>query len=169
MAKTAKTLTWNGQGEILPTQAPQLSTPWLEPVKRLMLAVLERAVNDFHTYASVPTARGRRLFTEADAWFRSSAGGPFDFEAICHATELDPDFIRNRLRSSYGPGRQPSINVTPRATIAVPFHVKGSVGEAPVSLGSRGSATRRAPESITGRTQWRDARRSRGLRVGKKA
>jgi len=110
MAKTAKTLTWNGQGEILPTQAPQLSMPRLEPVKRLMLAVLGRAVNDFHTYASVPTARGRRLFTEADAWFRSSTGGPFDFESICHATELDPDFIRNGLRSSYGPGRQPSIN-----------------------------------------------------------
>ena len=110
MATTAKTLTWNGQGEILPTQAPQLSMPRLEPVKRLMLAVLGRAVNDFHTYASVPTARGRRLFTEADAWFRSSTGGPFDFESICHATELDPDFIRNGLRSSYGPGRQPSIN-----------------------------------------------------------
>ena len=127
MAKTAKTLTWNGQGEILPTQAPQLSMPRLEPVKRLMLAVLERAVNDFHTYASVPTARGRRLFAEADAWFRSSAGGPFDFEAICHATELDPDFIRNGLRSSYGPGRQPSINGhhgVPRAEVDTSASVK---------------------------------------------
>jgi len=94
-----------GKAKFLPTQAPQQSMPRLEPVKRLLLAVLERAVNDFHTYASVPTARGRRLFTEADAWFRSSTGGPFDFEAICQATELDPDFIRNGLRSSYGPGR----------------------------------------------------------------
>ena len=110
MAKTAKTLTWNGQGEILPTQAPQLSMPRLEPVKRLMLAVLERAVNDFHTYATVPTARGRRLFAEADAWFRSSAGGPFNFEAICDATELDPDFIRNGLRSPNGSGRPTSTN-----------------------------------------------------------
>ena len=110
MAKTAKTLAWDGQGEILPAQVPQLSMARLEPVKRLMLAVLERAVNDFHTYASVPTARGRRLFTEADAWFRSSAGGPFDFETICHATELDPDFIRNGLRSPNGSGRRPSTN-----------------------------------------------------------
>jgi hypothetical protein len=158
MAKTATTLAWDGQSEILPAQVPQLSMARLEPVKRLMLAVLERAVNDLHTYASVPTARGKRLFTEADAWFRSSAGGPFDFETICHATELDPDFIRNGLRSPNGPGQRTSVNVTPRAKIAVPFHVKGSVGEAPVSLGSMGSATRRAPESITGRTRWRDAR-----------
>jgi hypothetical protein len=73
----------------------------LEPVKRLMLAVLDRAVNDFRAYAAVPTARGRRLFNEVDAWFRASTDGPFDFETICHATGLDPDFIRKRLRSSY--------------------------------------------------------------------
>jgi len=60
----------------------------------------------------VSTARGRRLFTEVDAWFRSPAGGPFDFETICQATGLDPDFVRKGLHSSDGAGRrQPSIGV----------------------------------------------------------
>jgi hypothetical protein len=72
----------------------------VEPLKRLMLAVLDRAVNDFRTYAAVPTRRGKRLFTDIDEWFHSSAEGPFDFETICQATGLDPDFIRKGLRSS---------------------------------------------------------------------
>ena len=112
MTGSAETLVGNGQGNILPAQVPRASVTTLEPVKRLMLAVLERAVVDHRTYATVPTARGRRLFTEIDAWFRSPAGGPFDFETICQATGLDPDFVRKGLPSSDGAGRrQPSIGL----------------------------------------------------------
>ena len=121
MTETAESLVRNGQGEILPAQVPDPSMAQLEPVKRLMLAVLERAVNDFQTYAAVPTGRGKRLFTEVDAWFRSSTDGPFDFETICQATDLDPDFIRKGLRSSYGARcRRPSISVSPKAKVAAP-------------------------------------------------
>ena len=67
--------------------------------KRLMLAVLERAADDLRTYANVPTGRGRRLFREVAAWFDSSETEPFDFEGICQATGLDPDFVRKCLRS----------------------------------------------------------------------
>jgi hypothetical protein len=70
----------------------------LEGERRLMLAVLERAVDDFRTYADIPTARGRWLFREVSAWFGSPEAGPFDFEGICQATGLDPDFIRKGLR-----------------------------------------------------------------------
>ena len=112
MTARAKTLLENGQVDTLPAQVPRASATTLEPVQRLMLAVLERAVADYRTYAAVPTARGRRLFTEIDAWFRSPAGGPFDFETICQATGLDPDFVRKGLHCSDGAGRrQPSIGV----------------------------------------------------------
>lgn len=112
MTGSAERLVENGQGNILPAQVSRACVTKPEPVKRLMLAVLERAVVDYRTYATVPTARGRRLFTEIDAWFRSPAGGPFDFETICQATGLDPDFVRKGLHSSDGAGRrQPSIGV----------------------------------------------------------
>jgi len=112
MTRSAERLVENGQGNLLPAQVPRAFVVNLEPVKRLMLAVLERAVVDHRTYATVSTARGRRLFTEVDAWFRSPAGGPFDFETICQATGLDPDFVRKGLHSSDGAGRrQPSIGV----------------------------------------------------------
>ena len=66
-----------------------------------MLALLERAVDDFRTYENVPTERGRWLFLEVAAWFDSSETGPFDFEGICEATGLDPDFLRKGVRSAY--------------------------------------------------------------------
>ena len=102
MTQTLQTLVRDEWSDVPPARVPDPSMARLEPVKRLMLAVLGRAVNDFRAYAAVPTARGRRLFNEIDAWFRASTDGPFDFETICHATGLDPDFIRKRLRSSYG-------------------------------------------------------------------
>ena len=88
------------QHERLGTQVRERSMAPLEGEKRLMLAVLERAVDDFRIYANVPTARGRWLFREVAAWFDSSETGPFHFEGICHVTGLDPDYIRKSLRSA---------------------------------------------------------------------
>jgi hypothetical protein len=87
----------SGQGEVVTPQSRDGSPADLVPEKRLMLAVLESAVNDFRTYNMIPTGRGRQLFMEVAAWFDSSTTGPFDFEGICEATGLDPDFIRSRL------------------------------------------------------------------------
>lgn len=67
----------NAQREMFPVQVRDPSMAPLEAEKRLMLAVLERAVNDFRTYAIVPTGRGRGLFMEVAAWFHSSTTGPF--------------------------------------------------------------------------------------------
>jgi hypothetical protein len=124
MKRAAERLVQHAQADVsdlLPTPVPQRPMAQLEPVKRLMLAVLECAVNDLRTYAVVPTGRGRRIFAEIDSWFHSSTGSPFDFETICQATDLDPDFIRKGLRSSYAAGcRQPSISVAPKAKIAAP-------------------------------------------------
>lgn len=120
MAATAETLVRDARGGIVPALVPDPSMVRLEPVKRLMLAVLDRAVNDFRTYAVVPTGRGRRLFAEVEAWFRSSTDGALDFETVCQATGLDPDFIRSGLHSSYGArSRQAPIGLAPKATRAV--------------------------------------------------
>ena len=78
----------------------------LQSEKLLMLAVLEHAVDDLRTYAMVPTGRGSRIYLDVQAWFASSAAGPFDFEGICEAVGLDPAFVRKGLRRWYGT-RQP--------------------------------------------------------------
>ena len=101
MTSTKAIVIPNAQRERFPAQVRDPSVVPLEAEKRLMLAVLERAVDDFRTYAIVPTGRGRGLFMEVVAWFDSSATDVFDFEGICQATGLDPDFIRKGLRK-YG-------------------------------------------------------------------
>ena len=89
------------QYDIFATRVRHPSLADLQPEKRLILAVLEHAADDFRTYAFVRSGRGRWLFMEASEWFRSTATGLFDFEGICQTTGLDPDFIRKCLRSWY--------------------------------------------------------------------
>ncbi len=88
-----------GPVPILPPELSDGVGARLEPVKRLMLAVLEGAVSDFQKYATALSGRGRRLFADADAWFGSSpADQPLDFENICQALGLDPSFVRAGLQ-----------------------------------------------------------------------
>lgn len=117
MINTRGIFSSNGQSEILavPSRDPFLGP--LQPAKRLMLAMLECAVHDFQTYAKVPTGRGKRLFMEVAAWFSSSAGGAFDFDGICEATGLDPDYIRKGLLDWYGSQRP---RPDPRAVARAP-------------------------------------------------
>jgi hypothetical protein len=94
----------------------------LEGEKRLMLAVLERAVDDFRTYANVPTGRGRWLFREVAGWFDSSETGPFDFEGICQATGLDPTPSKG-LRSGWRPASDERRRLlTSRCPASCPRH-----------------------------------------------
>jgi hypothetical protein len=85
---------------VLPAQLyePPLGGARLQPEKRLQLAVLADAVLEFHRWAGVERTRGRRLFAEVEDWFASDdTDGPFAFVAICHALQLDPDYIRRGL------------------------------------------------------------------------
>ncbi len=116
MTNTEAIIIPDAQRDITPAQVRDRCMAPLEAEKRLMVAVLERAVEDFRTYAMVPTGRGRWLFLEVAAWFESSATGPFDFEGICQATGLEPDCIRKRLRDTAcsDPRIQSAWHIRPR-------------------------------------------------------
>ena len=69
-----------------------------EGEERLMLAVLESAVEDFQKYVLAQNLRGKRLFQEAEEWFLETNGdGLFSFESICDTLGLNPDHIRKGL------------------------------------------------------------------------
>jgi hypothetical protein len=77
----------------------------LTPEKKLMLAVLESVVHDFKKYRLAEGRRGKRLFREAYEWLASQEEtGIFSLVAICHALEIDPDYIRKGL-SAWPPGK----------------------------------------------------------------
>jgi len=59
--------------------------------RRLMLAVLKKAVRDLLTYSQVDSKRGRRQFRRAEAYFRSNDSTHlYSFNSICRTFGRDP-------------------------------------------------------------------------------
>ena len=66
--------------------------------RRLLLAVLEEAVESFFRYRSAATRRGQRLFNETVEWFWDhDQRWLYSFETICQHLGLDAEFIRGGL------------------------------------------------------------------------
>ncbi|HWP59420.1 MAG TPA: hypothetical protein VNL14_16120 [Candidatus Acidoferrales bacterium] len=77
-----------------------------DPVIRLMLAVLEDAVNCYVKYRGSKSRRGQRIFREAHEWFFSDdAKWLFSYENICDLVGINPSYLRNgMLRGNYETG-----------------------------------------------------------------
>ena len=70
----------------------------LEPVKRLMLAVLTDAVRCYQVGSDAQKTSRRRAFREAEEWlFRTKSDGPFSFENVCCTLDIAPDYLRHAL------------------------------------------------------------------------
>ena len=70
----------------------------LEPVKRLMLAVLTDALRCYQVGFDAQKTARIRAFREAEEWLFSTKGyGPFSFENVCYALDITPDYLRQTL------------------------------------------------------------------------
>ena len=70
----------------------------LEPEKKLMLAILEDAVNCFQDNLSAQNGKGKKLFEEAEQWIVEFGGDwIFSFEHICEALGFNPEYVRQGL------------------------------------------------------------------------
>ena len=66
--------------------------------KRLMLAVLEDALDCYQKYAVVREGQGQQLFDEAHTWISSKERGWFfSYENICETLEINPGYLRRGL------------------------------------------------------------------------
>jgi hypothetical protein len=69
-----------------------------EGEERLMLAVLESAVEDFQKYVLARHARGKKMFQDAEEWLLDNdSEETFSFQGICETLGLHPDHIRKGL------------------------------------------------------------------------
>jgi hypothetical protein len=67
--------------------------------RRLMLAVLEDAIDCYQKYAHTNDLRGRQLFAESYDWIMSpDKRWLFSFENICQIVDMNPDYIRQGLK-----------------------------------------------------------------------
>jgi hypothetical protein len=66
-----------------------------EGERRLMLAVLENAIEDFQKHVVAKDNRGKVLFQEAEEWIvETNSPSFFSFENICAHLDLNPDYVR---------------------------------------------------------------------------
>jgi len=70
----------------------------IEPEKKLMLAVLEDAINCFQANVMAERGRPKKLFNETVGWFLDRDDDwPFSFESVCGVLRLNPDYVRRGL------------------------------------------------------------------------
>ena len=70
----------------------------VEGERRLMLAVLEDAVDSYRKYALARDPREQACFLEAREWFHShDRSWLFAFENICDVLEMNADYLRGGL------------------------------------------------------------------------
>lgn len=70
----------------------------MQQEKRLMLAVLEDAVDCYQKHAFTRDLRGRQLFEEAHQWvFLGDRTWLFSFENICEVLGINPEYVRRGL------------------------------------------------------------------------
>jgi hypothetical protein len=71
----------------------------LEGEKRLILSVLEDAVECFMKCIDAGTNKGQRLFREADEWIsHEDKRWVFSFDNVCDMLDINPEYMRMGLR-----------------------------------------------------------------------
>jgi len=107
---------------VLPSQHFQLRHKQ-KPEYRLMIAVLQDAVECVEKYRSATERRGRRLFREARQWFLADESDwPYSFECLCGALDLDANAVRHHLGVALEdqPGSLPPSRARHESLVTVP-------------------------------------------------
>ena len=71
----------------------------LEGEKRLILSVLEDAIECFMQCIDASTSKGQRLFRDADEWIaHEDKRWVFSFDNVCDMLDINPEYMRMGLR-----------------------------------------------------------------------
>ena len=71
---------------------------YLEPEKRLLLAILEEAVACFQKHLFAQKDKRKTLFRQAEEWIlEENSDWICSFESACEALDIDPTCLRGRL------------------------------------------------------------------------
>ena len=100
--------------------------------RRLMLAVLQDAVECYQKYALARDPRGTLLFDDAQDWIESGEREwPFSYENICEVLSLNPEYIRGGLskwRQQRAPVKRSTARIVPLSNrlleVEVPVEVE---------------------------------------------
>jgi hypothetical protein len=72
---------------------------YLEPEKRLILAMLEDAVSCFQVYVTARSGSGKKLFNEPEEWIMMKHNDwIFSFASVCEMLGFNPEYVRQGVR-----------------------------------------------------------------------
>jgi hypothetical protein len=126
---------------VLPDQMfPGAKLPaFVQSEGRLMLAILQDAVDCYQRHALARNPRHRAEFEEAKNWISSSdSDWVFSFENICNVLGIDPDYVRSGL-ARRDPRRnqraRPTSRVTPKIVpLAIEAYEGPSIADEPSAM-----------------------------------
>src|SRR5437867_12297912 len=95
--------------------------------KRLMLAVLQDALDCYQKYVFATDGHGHQLFTDAEAWIScEDRHWYFSFENICETLEINPAYLRHGVQRWRKDA--PQLGCPPPSAVTIPAGVLLAVG-----------------------------------------
>ena len=94
-----------------------------EPERRLVIAVLQDAVDCFQKHLHARDRKARQLFLDAEEWIMSEdRTWPFSFENVCDLLQINAEYLRRGLASWRDANRdgRPRGKVVHLTPLAVP-------------------------------------------------
>ena len=131
----------------------------LEGEKRLILSVLEDAVECFMKCIDSPTNKGQRLFREAEEWINlEDKRWVFSFDNVCDMLDINPEYMRRGLRE----WKQRKLEAMARAAEQAPTPTEPEPQAEPEPSSSKPAESAKSKTAAKTLTRTRQMRRKRG-------
>ncbi len=151
----------------------------LEGEKRLILSVLEDAIECFMKCIDASTSKGQRLFRDADEWIaHEDKRWVFSFDNVCDMLDINPEYMRGGLRrwkdkrlDAIARRRAQMVLEAERAAAEAALQPAGSVAAiaAPPVVAATAVAMQKPATKVAGKAAARVKRRPERVRVAKRA
>ena len=152
----------------------------LEGEKRLILSVLEDAIECFMKCIDASTSKGQRLFRDADEWIaHEDKRWVFSFDNVCDMLDINPEYMRMGLRKwkdkrldAIARRRAALVLEAERAAAEAALQPAGSVAAsaAPAAAAANAAAMQKPATKVAGKAAAaRVKRRPERVRVAKRA
>jgi len=150
----------------------------LEGEKRLILSVLEDAIECFMKCIDASTSKGQRLFREADEWIaHEDKRWVFSFDNVCDMLDINPEYMRGGLRrwkekrlDAIAQRRAALVLEAERAAAEAAIQPAGAAAvAAPAVAAAPAAAIQKPATKVAGKAAARVKRRAERVRIAKRA
>jgi Arc/MetJ-type ribon-helix-helix transcriptional regulator len=149
----------------------------LEGEKRLILSVLEDAIECFMKCIDASTSKGQRLFRDADEWIaHEDKRWVFSFDNVCDMLDINPEYMRMGLRKwkekrldAIARRRAQLVLESERAAAEAAMQPADAVAAIAQPAAAIAAAIQKPATKVAGKAAARVKRRPERVRVAKRA